>query len=105
MASGTSKTSLWDIGCKDPIVRYDRDSLDREDNKKIDNYMMEFRGVFLKEFEKDVPRHPYKIFMELRKEEGMYGGYSPSWDQHKLRALEELKEEFEEEWERIVNEH
>lgn len=93
---------LMDLSNKPNILKTDYE-LDLENRNKVDDFKNNYRETFKEEFRSKIPRHPYKLYMELRKEEGLYGGYSPNWNHHKLRALEELKNEFTDKWEDLAN--
>lgn len=98
--------SLWDIG-KSRVLESERKVLDRETVEEIERWKEEFRPRFEEEFEEKYPRHPYKIFMEIRKEEGLYPSVYQK-DEPKMRALKELKEEYEDRWEeikRVISRH
>lgn len=71
--------------------------------EEIEGLVEEHRSRFEQEFkESSCPKHPYKIMMEIRKEKGLYGSKSHD-DPELLRALDILKEEYEERWGEMAN--
>lgn len=71
---------------------------------RIDSQKERFRPVFESEMEEEVPRHPFKVMMELRRDLGLYQHFRFTQENSvKLRALEELKEEFVERWEALAS--
>lgn len=92
--------SLWDIGktAKDKPWEH----IQEETKKEIMENVEEYRLVFEEEMQKEVPRHPYKVMMEIRKEKDLYAGNCYR-DPELIRALEILKDEYKKEWEELAN--
>lgn len=90
-------SNAWNELISQTAETKDWSHIDGEKQEEIEEYIEEYRPRFEEEFEDDIPRHPYKIMMEIRKEKGLYGG--SSHDKPKLlRALKILKEEYEDKW-------
>jgi len=71
---------------------------------EVEGFKDEFRPFFESEFEKSVPRHPFKLMMVKRKELGLYRHFQYSRENSlMLRALFELKEEFLPVWESLAS--
>lgn len=91
------------------LIHEDAEDMDWEDiskpvRKKVIKYREEYRERFQEEFDgQEFPRHPYKIMMEVRKEEGLYADNCHG-NPELLRGLEMLKEEYLDKWSELSNE-
>lgn len=93
--------SLWDIG--KPVYEKEADDLDLEDYNKVKR----MRRLLVSRFKElynasEPPRHPYKVMMQIRKELEISSDKKHRFP-HTIKALELLKEEFEEDWDNRVN--
>lgn len=81
-------------------------ALEKVEDKRsrIDRQKERFRPVFEEEMEEEFPRHPFKVMMELRRGLGLYKHFRFTQSNSvKLKALEELKDEFEDRWEALAS--
>ena len=96
-------TDLWNQLLRNKTAEEKQwQKMDEEVKQEIQSYKEQYRERFEKEFEnKEFPRHPYKIKMQIIKEEGLYG---KTHRNHELaRALEMLRKEYEETWSEMAN--
>jgi len=93
----------WRSNIERPVDVLEKDfvELEPEFQDTVLGHRSRLREYFEENNEKDVPRHPYKIYSELRKKEGTYKINKTFADKRILAiewALNYLKEEFEEKW-------
>jgi len=82
------------------------EALDKVEDKrsKIESEKERFRSAFESEMEEEFPRHPFKVMMDLRRDLGLYRHFRFTQENSvKLKALEELKDEFEDRWKSLAS--
>jgi len=89
--------SLWDIGKSSEEKLAD----EWEDNgvleDKVSQHRHKFEDKFQENMDEDVPTHPYKIYRDIVESNELS-------DEEKI-ALEQMKDEFAEEWQSLKQTH
>lgn len=93
----------WKETLNETAKTKDWEDIRKDVKEEIYQYIGEYRERFEEEFqEKDIPKHPYKIMMEIRKEENLYGSKAER-NPKLMRALIVLKNNYEEQWEKMAD--
>ena len=89
--------SLWDIGKSTEEKLADELKDSGEFQEMVEQHRDKFEPKFEQNMNQDVPTHPYKIYRNIVESNELS-------DEEKV-ALEQMKDEFAEKWQRLKNSH
>ncbi|MFB6204731.1 MAG: hypothetical protein ABEJ69_03755 [Candidatus Nanohaloarchaea archaeon] len=89
--------SLWDIGKSTKEKLADEWESNGVLEEKVEQHRDKFEDEFRQNMQEDVPTHPYKIYREIVESRELS-------DEERI-ALEFMKDEFSEKWQRLKNTH
>lgn len=89
--------SMWDIGKSSKEKLADSWEDDGVLEEKVEKHRDKFEDEFKENMNKEVPTHPYKIYRNIVENKELS-------DEERI-ALEQMKDEFSEEWQRLKQTH
>ena len=92
---------LSDKFCQIPELEKPARELPEPFFKEVQSFIDQYRQRFQENMEKEIPTHPYKVMMAVKKEEGLYMGDKYDFSEEELgleRALQELYSHHKEKW-------
>lgn len=94
----STKTQKW----PQSIIHKNREEMTQMERNKLEEKISHYEDRFEDEMDKEYPRHPHRVMMEIRKENGLYGSGMYK-EPMLLKALEVLKDRYKNQWQEMKN--